>query len=148
MKEHSCSSIRSFSLAISFNFFSFARSLPRKSINEHCKGDVAKKEKKLQQKQNEIIERELQEATFQPKINRSNLAVSCVNNSFLFERKQQAKEKKLKEIAKENERIELQECSFKPSIRDSPSYIKKLSRSFSTTTKERNHPIETKPQWK
>lgn len=129
-----------------------AQNLPQKSADQLCRDGIEKKEKKLQQLQQELLDKELQGATFKPNISKTRdkqLSTSIINNSFLLEKKQQEKERKLREIAFENERKLMNECTFKPVIHDSPSYVKKIARSMSATrTRYANQVQNDKPQWR
>ncbi|KAG2374067.1 hypothetical protein C9374_011146 [Naegleria lovaniensis] len=129
-----------------------ARNQPQKSVNQLCRDGLDQKERKLQQMQQELLDKELQGATFKPNLSRTKdkqLSTSIVNNSFLLEKRQHARERKMQEIAFENERKLMSECTFKPVIHDSPSYVKKIARSMSATrTRNASQSLNEKPQWR
>eukprot|EP00455_Lapot_gusevi_P002790 TRINITY_DN1114_c0_g1_i3.p1 TRINITY_DN1114_c0_g1~~TRINITY_DN1114_c0_g1_i3.p1 ORF type:complete len:427 (+),score=83.83 TRINITY_DN1114_c0_g1_i3:119-1399(+) len=127
---------------------------PPRSYDELSKGDHIKRETKIKILMMAEEERELNGATFQPKVYstqaESILKVKSDPDHYMLRVKNHARmvEERNQRQREEFEQQRLAECTFNPQVRDSPAFVKRIAHSIKLTRQMNPPSTSSQPDWR
>jgi hypothetical protein len=138
-----------------------SKALPSRSASQMSQGDYENKQKRVQERKNQIEKREMEQVTFKPKTNPTDgtkgyLRVTSDPSSYMDRLKVQNMklEQKKRNIILAREQKELKDCTFTPfdgklnKRVDAPEYVKKIAQSMALTRQNAPAVAPKKPDWR